>query len=149
MGFIYLLYNDAGYGYIGQTSLTMKKRIAVHNYVGNLSSSNKLGAFEWLVLEEVPNKDLADFERYYYDMYSELFPGMLVNVCVPLRHHLETVRDYRRSHKEQIKIARRATYLANKEQIKAETKAWREKNREKSRNDAKAYREKNKAAKPQ
>lgn len=94
MGFIYLLYNAAGNGYIGQTKQTMEQRLTVHNADSNKCSSNTLGVFEWLVLEEVANEDLMDFERYYYDMYNEMFPGMLVNKLVPLTDAKENKKKY-------------------------------------------------------
>ena len=117
MGFIYLLYNDAGYGYIGQTSRrTMNKRIKDHKKKENKCRSKILGEFEWLVLEEVANEDLLDFESYYYDIYNEMFPNMLVNGCVPLRTKKE---------------GRRVSYESNKEKILASQRDYREANKEK------------------
>jgi len=147
MGFIYLLYNDAGFGYIGQTSGTMNKRIKDHKGKSNSCCSKKLGEFYWLMLEEAPNEDLLDFERYYYDIYNEMFPGMLVNRNVPLRNKkegakasykkyrdkkleycriyneankekiLEYSRDYREVNKEKILVSQRDYYAVNKEKV--------------------------------
>ena len=115
MGFIYLLYNDAGYGYIGQTSRrTMNQRIKDHKKKENKCRSKILGEFEWLVLEEVANEDLLDFESYYYDIYNEMFPNMLVNRCVPLRTKKEGQRLYYEVNKEGISNKKRIYHKANK-----------------------------------
>jgi hypothetical protein len=147
MGFIYLLYNDAGFGYIGQTSKDMNTRIAEHKSKGNKCRSKILGEFDWLVLEEVADEDLLDFERYYYDVYNEMFPDMLVNRNVPLRTKkegakatykkyrdkkleycriyneankekiLEYSRDYREANKEKMLVSQRDNYAVNKEKV--------------------------------
>ena len=114
MGFIYLLYNDAGYGYIGQTSGTMNARIARHKRKCNECRSKNLAEFDWLVLEEVANEDLLDFESYYYDIYNEMFPNMLVNRCVPLRTKKEGQRLYYEVNKEGISNKKRIYHKANK-----------------------------------
>ena len=127
MGFIYLLYNDAGYGYIGQTSRSMSIRISHHKHKSNTCKSKILGEFEWLVLEEVPNEDLQDFERYYYDIYNEMFPDMLVNKCVPLR----TEKEHNEANKEK-RLARQRVYNeANKEKLSTKMRIYREVNKEK------------------
>jgi hypothetical protein len=83
MGYIYLLYNDEGKGYIGRTEKTIRKRILGHNAPSNKCCSKLLGKFEYEILEEVDNDYLYDYEQYYYDMYNEMFPNMLINKSRP------------------------------------------------------------------
>jgi hypothetical protein len=84
MSCIYLLYNEAGYGYIGKTT-NIKKRLRLHEDEMNATRSKLLGEWKCEVLEKVDNDCLDDYERYYYDMYNEMFPNMLVNKYKPLR----------------------------------------------------------------
>lgn len=147
MGFIYLLYNAAGNGYIGQTKLSMKRRLRVHYADSNSCSSKRLGEFEWLVLEEVANEDLLDFERYYYDMYSELFPGMLVNRCKPLNTRIEYETLNKLKIKEQLKNSNKIYREANIELIKEKCKINYEANKDKILARNRAYKEKVKLAK--
>ena len=130
MGFIYLLYNAAGNGYIGQTKQTMVKRIYSHKDKYNHCSSKTLGVFEWLVLEEVANEDLLDFERYYYDMYNEMFPGMLVNKLVPLTDANENQKKYNKANKEKKKVYCQSYYQSNKARLDEKTKIYNQAKRE-------------------
>tara|TARA_R110000868_G_C10739286_1_gene752250 strand:+ start:219 stop:572 length:354 start_codon:yes stop_codon:yes gene_type:complete len=84
MGCIYLLYNEAGYGYIGQTK-NIKRRLREHKKKTEHSHSKMLGEWECEVLEECENDCLLDYEKYWYDFYNELFPYMLVNKIIPLQ----------------------------------------------------------------
>ena len=89
MGVIYLLYNDAGYGYIGKTK-HIKMRKYQHNSNSQKSTAKLLGEWKCEILEKVENADLNDYERYYYDMYNDMFPNMLVNKRVPNSSYNET-----------------------------------------------------------
>ena len=146
MSCIYLLYNDEGYGYIGKTT-NIKERLKYHKRKSNDCSSTQLGGnFKHLILEEVAKEDLCDYEQYYYDMYNDMFKGMLVNTQRPLntikhyakeyyKQHTDTIKEYRQQHAEKIKEERkkynalrinrekntekeRLRYEKNKEQIK-------------------------------
>jgi len=130
MGFIYLLYNATGNGYIGQTNQTMVKRIYGHKDKYNHCRSKTLGVFEWLVLEEVANEDLPDFERYYYDMYNEMFPGMLVNKLVPLTDTKENTKKYNKANKERKLEYSKSYYQQNKARLNEKNKNYNQVKRE-------------------
>ncbi len=85
MGYIYLLYNDEGKGYIGRTK-NITQRLNGHR--NRLILDNH----KCEILEEVDNDYLVDYEQYYYEMYNEMFPNMLVNKCRPSVN--KTKKDY-------------------------------------------------------
>jgi predicted GIY-YIG superfamily endonuclease len=101
MGWIYLLYDEAGKGYIGQTR-NIKQRLFGHKNKGNKTCSKYLGEWQCEILEEVEDDCLEDFERYWYDFYNELFPGMLVNKCQPLLSRKESHKKWRENNSENI-----------------------------------------------
>lgn len=99
MGWIYLLYDEAGKGYIGQTT-NINKRLSVHKSTSNDTCSKYLGEWKCERLEEVENDCLEDFERYWYDFYNEMFPGMLVNKQQPQASGKERQKKHRESNKK-------------------------------------------------
>ena len=112
MGFIYLLYNEKGEGYIGQTR-NIKNRIARHRSpCGDSSSSKLLGDFEWLILEEVENDCLNDYEQYYYDLYKN---DGLVNRCRPGNTQAEYHKIYQKNNREKVNEANRKSAEKHKE----------------------------------
>lgn len=111
MGVIYLLHNDAGYGYIGQT-IDIGKRLRNHrNKRTNTTTSKLLGNWKCEILEECDNDCLVDYESYWYDFYNELFPNMLVNRDTPL----QTLKELREKNKERLIIRNTKWNNENKE----------------------------------
>tara|TARA_R110000868_G_C10511354_1_gene732139 strand:+ start:139 stop:519 length:381 start_codon:yes stop_codon:yes gene_type:complete len=120
MGYIYLLYNEEGYGYIGQT-VNIKRRIKDHKSKNQNTNSKQLGKFKCEILEECDNDYLMDYEQYYYDMYNDMFPNMLVNKYRPnqtfkeycIKNYKKRI-EYRENRKEQKKIYNKQYYLSIK-----------------------------------
>jgi hypothetical protein len=81
MGVIYMLYDENGYAYIGQTK-KIGKRLR-HHHNDNRTYSRKLNEWKCEILEECDNDCLLDYEQYWYDFYNELFPNMLINYQRP------------------------------------------------------------------
>jgi hypothetical protein len=121
MGVIYLLYNEEGKGYIGQTK-NIKKRLNRHHNKSQ-TRSELLGDFKCEILEECDNDYLADYEQYYYDMYNEMFPNMLVNRNRPS----QTVKEWIKKNPEKIKQRQKRYRETHKEQIKIRNTKSREK----------------------
>ncbi len=129
MGCIYLLYNEEGRGYIGQTT-NIKKRLKEHKNKKEMSNSKLLGVWKCEILEEVDDDCLADYERYYYDMYNEMFPNMLVNKKIPLLTKKESSNKWKEANKEYYKEIQKDWCKKNPEKIKEAKKRFRAKKRE-------------------
>ena len=127
MGVIYLLYNEKGEGYIGK-STKFNKRLQKHKHWSETSSSTLLGKFEWLILEEVPNDWLDDYEQYYYDLYKE---DGLVNKCRPQNTQKEWMQHYQKINREKCNEANRKSYQKHKE-----TRLLKDQNRDKEKRNA-------------
>ena len=121
MGVIYLLYNEEGKGYIGQTKNIKKRLCRHHNKSG--TGSELLGDFKLEILEECDNDYLPDYEQYYYDMYNEMFPNTLVNRNRPS----QTVKEWIKKNPENIKQRQKRYRETHKEQIKIRNRKSREK----------------------
>ena len=96
-GCIYLLEDSDGKGYIGSTC-NLKNRLRQHKENKNKCSSKCLKPdFECTILEEFDNEDDLDYaERFYYDLYKNLYGDKIVNRCRPL----QTRKEYNEIHKE-------------------------------------------------
>ena len=132
---IYLLTNQDGYGYIGRTT-NLKQRLRVHKS-NNKCFSKFLGAnIECIILEECDEDCLDDYERYYYDMYKEIYGDKIVNGKRPLQTEKERYKENPNCYREYVK--------ANHEKISEFQKEYREANREKAKEYARSNREKQK-----
>jgi predicted GIY-YIG superfamily endonuclease len=111
MGVIYMLYNQEGNAYIGQT-IDIGKRLRNHrNKRTNTTASKLLGNWNCEILEECDDECLVDYERYWYDFYNELFPNMIVNIDTPL----QTLKEWREKNKQNLIIKNTKWNRENKE----------------------------------
>ena len=124
MGWIYLLYDEAGKGYIGQT-VDIKRRLIGHKSTSNTTCSKYLGEWQCEILEEVEDDCLEDFEKYWYDFYNELFPGMLVNYKQPLRSQKEKHKKYYEDNREKVNEKNRKYVENNREKINENNRRYR------------------------
>jgi hypothetical protein len=130
---IYLLTNPDGYGYIGKTT-NLQQRLRVHKS-NNKCFSKLLGDDkECIILEECDEDCLDDYERYYYDIYKEIYGDKIVNGRRP-----SPTREERRKQNNYHQIEH---VKANRETILKYQKQYREANREKAKEYAQANREK-------
>tara|TARA_R110000868_G_scaffold189519_1_gene432518 strand:- start:444 stop:899 length:456 start_codon:yes stop_codon:yes gene_type:complete len=132
MGWIYLLYDEAGKGYIGQTT-DIRERLYRHKSTSNDTYSKYLSEWQCEILEEVENDCLEDFEGYWYNFYNELFPGMLVNKIQPGITAKESEKKYRENNPEKIRESKKKYNENNPEKVRESQKKYRENNREKIR----------------
>jgi hypothetical protein len=127
---VYLLYNSAGYCYIGQTT-DIRQRLAGHRYnlkIDGVCSSKFLGPdYDYEILEELDAEDLHDAEKFYYEFWSELCPGMIVNRWTPGRTGLE----YRAENRDEINARQRLYNAQNRDKINAKKKLRYTVNRDK------------------
>jgi predicted GIY-YIG superfamily endonuclease len=126
MGFIYLLYNDEGKGYIGRTK-NIERRIYGHKSNKNTTNSKLLGTFKCEILEICENDCLYDYERYYYDMYNEMFPNMIVNERIPL----QTQKEWYENNADRLSALQKERNKKNPEKKVEQRKKWLENNAEK------------------
>jgi hypothetical protein len=144
MGVIYLLYNDEGYGYIGQT-INLYNRLRKHKHSIKIKSkgcrSHLLGAdFKCEILEEVPNDYLYDYEQYYYDMYYDMFKEMIVNKMRPLN----TRKEYEEKNSNKAKIRKKIWREKNADYVKVKKKEYNIENADAVNEYHKKYRDENK-----
>jgi hypothetical protein len=126
---IYLLFNEEGLGYIGKTK-DLHNRLNNHKHTIKYNkncSSKKLGLkYDCLILEEVEEEDLVDYERYYYDMYYDMFGDKLVNDYKPLR----TLKEYYETHKQELNEKNKEYRQKHKEEISEYQKEYNDKHKE-------------------
>lgn len=134
MGFIYLLYNDEGKGYIGRTT-DIKRRIYHHKSNKNTTNSKLLGTFKCEILEICENDYLYDYERYYYDMYNEMFPNMIVNKRMPL----QSAKEWYKKNTDRLAELQKERNIKHPNKKREQRIKWLENNAEKMKQYQKEY----------
>ena len=135
---VYLLYNSAGFCYVGQTT-NLQKRLREHRRNLELDgrcSSKLLGpCWECEILEELDAGDLPDAEKFYYKFWSELCPGMIVNRQNPGRTGLEYAMEHRAENKERSKNY----YSENRDLVLTKQKKYDDQRREQKNDRQQLY----------
>jgi len=123
MGCIYLLYDDEGKCYVGKT-VDIHYRLNQHKSKSNDTRSRYLNKdYKCDVIVECDDEDeLAKLEQTYFDYYKDLYGDK----CVNYRRPLQTQKEYRETHKEEMKEYREN----NKEQHIKVCKEYYAKNKE-------------------
>ena len=139
---VYLLYNSVGFCYIGQTT-DIRQRLYLHrsNFKNDGKCSSKFLGPDWdcQILEELDTEDLRDAEKFYYEFWSELCPGMLVNKCKPGRPHSESVHKYQAKNRDCMRANQRLYNAQNRDEIYARKKLKYAQNRDEINAQRKLY----------
>lgn len=136
---IYLLTNQDGYGYIGKTK-NLQRRLNTHNSKYNQTMSKLLGDDkECIILEECDEDCLDDYEKYYFDMYKELYGDKILNKMRPL----QTRKEWTNINREKIVEQNRQYRKENREIISNNNKTYNQLNRKKISEQKREYRKVN------
>jgi hypothetical protein len=127
-----------GFCYVGQTT-NLQKRLRDHqdNFKNDLKCTSKFLGPDWdyEILEELDAEDLPDAERFYYEFWSELCPGMIVNRQKPGRTSLEYAMEHRAENKERSKNY----YSENRDLVLTKQKKYDDQRREQKNTRQRLY----------
>lgn len=160
--------------YIGSTTVTLKLRLQRHinliNHDNGKNCSSKeiieYGDYQISLLEDYPcntKTELLIRENFYYDLFKNTIPNLIVNERRPYNspeekrenkrvyeakvyeERKEYQKEYQKNNKEKIANQKREYNKKNEASIKLKTKTFRKNNKEKIALGNKTYRENNKA----
>ena len=124
--------------YVGKTTMSLKQRAASHRCPNNTASSRHIpkdSEWEIVLVDEVPDEEETEWERYYYETLDPLY-----NAYMPGR----TQEEWQKTNNFQCQKNWR---IQNREKCNRYSNTWQKQNREKNREKYNEYMRKYRASK--
>ena len=96
--------------YVGKTTMSLKAREACHRCPNNTASSRHIpkdSEWEIVLVDEVPDEEETEWERYYYDTLDPLY-----NAYMPGRTKADSCKNWREQNREKWNEYQRKRYAS-------------------------------------